>query len=136
MVRRAEAKAASKDLILDAAERLFSQELYENVSLKSIAGEAGFGIQTVLRHFPTKESLFLASVTRSLEKADKSRNYLPGQSLEESVLQLLSYYESHGTIIIHYLNQVATNPAFAPITQAGREAHARWTEVLFIQVLD
>lgn len=55
----------------------------------------------------------------------------PGQSLEESVLQLLSYYESHGATIINYLNQVATNPAFAPITQAGGEAHARWIKVLF-----
>ncbi len=131
MVRRGETKAASRDLILDAAEHFFSQELYENVSLNRIAGEAGLGIQTVLRHFPTKETLFLASMTRSLEKADKSRNYLPGQSLEESVLQLLSYYESHGATIINYLNQVATNPAFAPITQAGGEAHARWIKVLF-----
>ena len=131
MGRRAETKAASTELILDAAERLFSREIYDKVSLHSIAHEAGMGIQTVLRHFPTKESLFLASMTRSLHKADTSRNYLPSQTLAESVLRLLSYYENHGTTIIHYLNQVVTNQAFAPVTKAGQEAHARWTHFLF-----
>ena len=131
MVRRAETKTAATGLILDAAERLFSRELYEKVSFNRIAYESDMGIQTVIRHFPTKESLFLASMTRSLEKADKSRNYIPGQTLAQSVQQLLDYYESQGRIIIHYLDQVATNPAFAPVTQAGWEAHIRWTDILF-----
>ena len=136
MVLRAETKTAATSLILDAAERLFSRELYEKVSFNSIAHESGMGIQTVVRHFPTKELLFLASMTRSLEKADQSRNYLPGQTLVQSVQQLLDYYESHGRIIIHYLDQVATNPAFAPVTQAGWEAHIRWTDILFFPHLN
>ena len=131
MVRRAETKSASTGLILNAAERLFSQKLYESVSLNSVASEAGLGIQTVLRHFPTKEALFLASMTRSLEKADQSRNYQRGQTLEQSVQHLLNYYENHGKTIIHYLNQVANDPLFAPLTSSGWEAHARWVEILF-----
>ena len=134
--RRAEAKTASTGLILEAAERLFSRELYEKVSLNRVAAEAGMGVQTVLRHFPTKEALFMASMTHALDQADRSRPALPGETLAGSVQHLLSYYERYGATVIHYLDQVATNPLFAPLTRAGREAHARWTEVLFSPHLD
>ncbi|MDO4911039.1 MAG: helix-turn-helix domain-containing protein [Corynebacterium sp.] len=47
----------NKRLILEAAIRLFAAK-GEDVSLRAIAKEAGVGIATLLRHFPTIEDLY------------------------------------------------------------------------------
>lgn len=65
--RRLRADAiANRQRILDAAEAVFSSEGV-SVPIDRVAEQAGVGVGTVYRHFPTKEDLFEAIVMTRLE---------------------------------------------------------------------
>lgn len=62
---RADAQA-NYDRLLEVAARLFAQE-GADASLKAIAAEAGVGIGTLYRRFPTREDLIEATYRRSTD---------------------------------------------------------------------
>ncbi|MEW9534322.1 TetR/AcrR family transcriptional regulator [Microbispora sp. NPDC049125] len=57
----------NRDRLLDSAVRAFSQEGPE-VTLDSIAKDAGVGIGTLYRHFPTREALIEAAYRNELAR--------------------------------------------------------------------
>lgn len=61
------AKQTRKILVLDAAERIFTDKGIERTTMQDIANEANLGVATVFRFFPKKEKLVVAVVTRRLE---------------------------------------------------------------------
>ncbi|TKK88852.1 TetR/AcrR family transcriptional regulator [Herbidospora galbida] len=72
---RADAKA-NQDLVLAAARRAFARDGGADASLREIAKEAGVGIGTLYRRFPTREDLVWAvysgEVDRICEEAETS----------------------------------------------------------------
>jgi AcrR family transcriptional regulator len=67
-LNRAEAKARTRQLLLDAAARTFAAKGYAGASVEQIAEEAGFSIGALYSNFAGKEDLFLALMT------DRARN--------------------------------------------------------------
>jgi AcrR family transcriptional regulator len=59
--------ARNRDRLLDTAVRAFSQD-GPDVTLEAIAKDAGVGIGTLYRHFPTRESLVEAAYRNELER--------------------------------------------------------------------
>ena len=57
-------KPATRDLILDAAARVFLQHGYESTSMDRVAEEAAVGRRTVYNQFKSKSALFDATVAR------------------------------------------------------------------------
>lgn len=53
------AGVATRAAIAEAAERLFAEKAYDAVSVRAIAAEAGVDPALVIRHFGSKELLFL-----------------------------------------------------------------------------
>jgi AcrR family transcriptional regulator len=64
--RRADA-TRNRDRLLAAARAVFSQGS-PTASLEAVAREAGLGIGTLYRHFPTRESLYEAVYRREVEQ--------------------------------------------------------------------
>lgn len=64
--RSARARAARRDAILDAAERLFDERSFAGLPMAQIARELGLAKGTLYLYFPTKESLFLGVAERAL----------------------------------------------------------------------
>src|SRR3954452_9730172 len=64
--RRREQAAATRRLILAAAERLFERQGYATTSMAAIAKEAGVALKTVYVAFETKSGLLRALWHRSL----------------------------------------------------------------------
>lgn len=58
--------ARNRAILLESATRLFRDEGLK-VTLKDVAGEAGVGVGTVYRHFPTKDNLVEGLFTTQLE---------------------------------------------------------------------
>src|ERR1700754_3432351 len=58
--RRAEQAAATREAILDAAQRLFEEQGYATTSMAAIAKEAGVALKTVYLAFETKSGLLRA----------------------------------------------------------------------------
>src|SRR5262249_9230445 len=57
---RREQAAATRQLILDAAQRLFERQGYAATTMGAIAGEAGVALKTVYLAFETKSGLLRA----------------------------------------------------------------------------
>lgn len=59
--------ARNRERLLDAAKTVFSQG-GSGASLEAVAREAGVGIGTLYRHFPTRETLFEAVYRREVQQ--------------------------------------------------------------------
>ncbi len=57
-------KDLRKQIIVDAAEKLFASKPFHEVSMRDIAKEAGISASAIYRHFPDQKSLFLESFSR------------------------------------------------------------------------
>ena len=64
------AKAATRQRILDSATTLFKSEGWHNATTRSIAVAAGIATGTVFNYFPTKESIAAAIITEALDRAE------------------------------------------------------------------
>jgi AcrR family transcriptional regulator len=73
---RADARR-NRDRLLDAAVRAFSQE-GPDVTLDAIAKDAGVGIGTLYRHFPTREALVEAAYRNELARLCEAASDLLG----------------------------------------------------------
>lgn len=65
--RRRRNATQTKAAILHAAKRQFAQGPYEDVGLRSIASEAGVDAAIIIRHFGSKEQLFIAAIEEIVE---------------------------------------------------------------------
>ena len=63
----------TKDLILDAAEALFSKKGVEGVSLRALTGEAGVNLAAVHYHFGSKERVVKAVFGRRIRPVNRMR---------------------------------------------------------------
>ncbi len=63
---------ATRDQILDSAERLMGRLGYQKMTMDDIAREAGIGRRTIYLHFPSKEEVALAKIDRTVDRL-KSR---------------------------------------------------------------
>jgi AcrR family transcriptional regulator len=63
----------SKERILDAAERLFSERGFEGASLRAITGEAGVNLASVNYYFRSKEELIKSVFARRLGPLNQQR---------------------------------------------------------------
>ncbi|MBJ7332087.1 MAG: TetR/AcrR family transcriptional regulator [Solirubrobacteraceae bacterium] len=66
MSTRQERQQATREALLDAAERTFSERGYHSVTVPEIAKEAGFTTGAVYSNFSGKEELFLALMERAM----------------------------------------------------------------------
>lgn len=57
-------KDLRKQIIVDAAEKLFASKPFQEVSMRDIAKEAGISASAIYRHFPDQKSLFLESFSQ------------------------------------------------------------------------
>ena len=66
--RREREKLVREAEILAAAEKLFTQHGFEQVTMDTVAKEAEFTKRTLYQYFPSKEDLFFAVVLRGFEQ--------------------------------------------------------------------
>ena len=78
---RAEAKARTRDQLLDAAARVFAQRGYAGASVEEIAESAGYSTGALYSNFDSKEQLFL-----ELMSAKRSRGIARQAAKVEKIL--------------------------------------------------
>src|SRR5439155_8021124 len=64
---------ATRERILDAAERLFAERGYDGASLRAITGQARVNLAAVNYHFRSKRALMRAVLARLLEPLNEKR---------------------------------------------------------------
>jgi AcrR family transcriptional regulator len=122
---RAEATAATRDAILDAATEQFLGRWYDEVTLAGIAQQAGVSSQTVINHFGSKEGLMASVVERIGPEAGRRA---PG---DDPVAGVVEDYETGGDTVIRMLALEERIPALASLLEAGRAGHRAWVQEAF-----
>jgi AcrR family transcriptional regulator len=87
-----------RDLILDAARRVFEAEGLEGASLRTIAAECGYTPAALYFHFDSKEALYAELLARSLaalkRRVDEvvARTRTPASRLRAAALAFFDFY--------------------------------------------
>ena len=136
MKARAKSAEATRRKILDAVEVTFAELFYDEITLSEIARRAGVSVQTILRHFESKEGLFLASYLHTGEKMGADRNPLPVGDPNKIIDDLVDHYERFGDRILWLLAQEERETILKHLADAGRLYHLQWCRQAFAPALE
>lgn len=124
--------AERRELITEAAGRLFGERGYDATRLDDIAAAAGVTKPVLYRHFDSKRDLYLALLARHRDDLPKFTGAMPAEgSLEERLRAVLdgwlAYVESHS----YAWNMLFRDTGGGPeVQEFRRDVHARAREVL------
>lgn len=131
---RADASAATRRRLLDAAERAFFADEWETASLEAIADAASTTKQTLLRHFGSKPGLLTAVVERGRAQVRAQRFAVAPGDAEAAVDNLLEHYDAFGPRAMR-IGTMAAGP-LPELGQHARQVHYDWVGHAFAPWLD
>jgi AcrR family transcriptional regulator len=135
MQARAAATEATRQKILDAAEAAYDELPLDAITLAAVAKRAEVSVQTVLRHFESRDGLFLATLVRLSQQMAGDRDVEPGADVGEVVGVLVDHYERFGDKVLRTLSQENHVPTLRVLTDFGRTYHLDWCEKAFAPAL-
>jgi AcrR family transcriptional regulator len=128
---QAEVAALTRQRILDAALALAAEEWLDRLTLDQIATRAGTTVQTIIRHFGSKEELFTAAAESASAAALGWRDETPPGDISRAIEAVQSHYERAGDRLLRLLAQEDRYPGLRNFTDLGRKAHQQWIARLF-----
>jgi AcrR family transcriptional regulator len=131
MRARADAAAATRERILRAVLELHVEKFHDQITLDDIAGRAGVTVQTVLRHFETRERLVTAAAELASSEVITQRMTAPVGDVHGAVEILVDHYEEWGRSALRLLAQEERVPQLRVVADGGRAAHYAWVERTF-----
>ena len=131
MRARAEAAAETRGRIMRAVLDLHVERFHDQITLEDVARRAGVTVQTVLRHFGSREQLVAAAAEQATSEVLAQRNAAPVGDVSGAVENLLEHYESWGRTALRLLAQEERVPQLRMIADGGRAAHYAWVERTF-----
>ncbi len=135
MQARAQATEATRKRILSAVEAAYDNLPLSELTLAAIAERAGVSVQTVLRHFGSRDKLLMATLAFAGGKMSGDRDVEPNADVEEIVGVLVDHYERFGDRILRWLSQEDSVPGMRLLTNTGRTYHLEWCKDAFAPVL-
>jgi AcrR family transcriptional regulator len=128
--QRAEATAATRRAILDAAAELFREGGDPDPPLERVAQRAGCSTRSVIRHFGSKERLIEAAIGDAVAEALEQRRVEPGD-VEGAVRKLVDHYERQGDEVVRWLASADRYPLVRQVTESGSRMHREWVTDAF-----
>ncbi len=100
--------SATKEKIMKAGLKLFSQKGFSITGIKDIAQTAGISTGLIYRHFSTKEELFAELLKNTIEELSKAIRFLesdgsPAQTFNELTSDLLKDIQSSDELSDYFL---------------------------------
>ena len=135
MVKRARAAANTRERIMAAAAELFGRRPYDEVTLSAIADGAGVAIQTVMRRFGSKESLFVEVIEARGRLIRATRDQVHEGDVDGAVENAVESYELWGDVIMHQLEQEPQVAVVRLGAERGRRFHQGWVRRIFAPLL-
>ena len=131
MTMRARRAAETSERIAAVAEHLFASNPIGEVTLDAIAAEADVSVQTVLRHYDSRDGCIEAVRDRVLKRIDKQRGQTPPGDVDAALSGLLLHYEAEGPLILNLLARETVDPVAGKAVQEGRTYHRNWVKRCF-----
>ena len=130
MRARADATAQTKKRILESVLALAQERPIEALALADVAADAHVSVQTVLRHFATREGLLDAATAHGVETVERERVPPPGD-VRGALDVLFDHYELRGDGVLTLLAQERFDARARAITDRGRQIHRDWVIEVF-----
>jgi AcrR family transcriptional regulator len=134
MRARAEATAATRRRILESVNTLSEERLSLEIVLADVAERAGVSVQTVLRHFGSKEKLFAASLEHRLGQV-RAERATPVGDVRAAVGAITASYEREGDWMLAILAREHVDERCGQIVNRGRAVHREWVSTTFASQL-
>jgi AcrR family transcriptional regulator len=135
MVRRAETTERTRDAILAAASEVFWADPTADFTLDQVARAAGVTVQTVIRHFGSREGVFDAAVEREFAQVADERDPAAATTPAAAARQLVAHYERVGDSAMRLLAEEHRSPTIAGLLSAARAVHRDWCQQAFADAL-
>jgi AcrR family transcriptional regulator len=124
--------AERRELIVEAAGRLFGERGYEGTPLEAVAAAAGVTKPVLYRHFDSKPDLYLALLARHRDDLPSFGDAIPDEGSQRerlrAVLEIwLAYVEAHSYAWKMLFRDTGGGPEIHAFRQ---EVHARARDVL------
>jgi AcrR family transcriptional regulator len=130
MANRSAAAERTRDRILQAVLELATEKLTVEIVLTDVARRSGVTVQTILRHFISRDGLFSAAVEYAKREVVLERE-APVGDLDEALRVIVDHYEMRGDWVIALLGQENSDENVRAITNPGRETHREWVVTVF-----
>lgn len=135
MQSRAEAMAGTGEKILDAVDALLEERRLDQITLAEVARRSGITVQTVLRHYGSRDGMLAAALVRLGLRMGKDRDSARPGDVEHAVGILVDHYEEFGDRILLLLANEDREPFLRTLADAGRRYHREWCEEVFAPAL-
>ncbi len=132
---RASAVQETRQQILRASAALLWEKLSPEIRLADVAERAGVSVQTILRHFGTREEMLAAAET-FLRDEIRAERQAPAGDIPAAVRAIFDHYEARGDVVLHLLAQEHWNEQSRMINDTGRHMHRQWVEEVFAPQLE
>jgi AcrR family transcriptional regulator len=129
MRARAEAKAATRLRVLRAVLELSEEKMTIEITLDEVASRAGASVQTVLRHFGSRDGLLDEAVKLASIEVEQERQVTAGD-IDGAVEAVVAHYEKRGDFVLRLLGQ-EHDPRIAAVVTPGKQLHRGWVEESF-----
>lgn len=127
---RAEAVAATRERIVRATIASAMERCTLEVTLQEVADRAGVSVQTVLRHFASREGLLDATTVVAGADVDAERRVAPGD-VPGAVCAVVGHYERVGDFVVALLAESRHSERARAVTEPGKDLHRQWVRESF-----
>lgn len=124
---RAEGASRTREAILDATMAVGMEKATVSVSLADVAERSGVSIQTVLRHFGTRDALIDEALRHGAARISAERRPI-AEDVPSAIGALFDHYETRGDTVIRLLAQESFDERVTAVAAPGRAMHREWVE--------
>ena len=128
MMRRAANMTGTRDRIIHAMLKLAFEQAYEDITLASIAREAGVSHQTVLNHLESKEGVAAAAAEVLGRETQEARDKAQPGDAAGAVTALIGEYERFGDANVRWALSAERLGSLAPLLDQARAGHQAWLQ--------
>lgn len=128
---RAENAIATRARILAAAQELFLEKAFEDVTLAAVAKASGVSHQTVLNHFESKAGVVLGVAEALATQTDHTRNAARPGDIGGAIAALVTEYERIGDANVRWAMSGDRFPELAAQMDVARAGHRTWLAAMF-----
>jgi AcrR family transcriptional regulator len=130
MTTRRERAERTRLRILDATFELWFEKRSVEIVLTDVAERADVSVQSILRHFGSKEGLFDETFEHAQSAVDEERQ-TPVGDVDRAIEVIMSHYEVRGDAVLRMLAQEFWDDHARRVTDNGRRMHRQWVETVF-----
>jgi AcrR family transcriptional regulator len=130
MRARAESTTGTRERILDAVIALSEERLSVEIVLADVAERAGVSVQTVLRHFGSRQGLFEQAQERLVAQV-RAERATPVGDAASTVRTIVAFYDRLGEWTLRLQAQEHSDELSRQTVELGRRVHRQWVEEVF-----